>query len=854
MQKRGGRARRARHRCGSFVCAVLTAYSTWPCAQTLSAQALKLTLLLEVSQPAEFPYPPHAPLPLRLSLDLSAEADLPRVAGPSATLQLALLLRESPAAERARDDKPQAIDIGRGPQPAFYAVRLNRQELGVVALLRMPDGRWYARRTDLEAWRVRSPDAKPVLFGGEEHFPLDAFEGITYQFNEQLQQLDLEIAPRYFVATVIEGESMRVPQPVPPSAGAFVNYDVFFDANSESRRASGLFEAAYFNRLGVGVTSLLAQDVGADPRVVRLDTAWRRDFASEMKTLVIGDAIGSSGVWGRPVRFGGLSYGTNFATNPRFITFPLPGLRGEAALPTTTELYVDGRLRQSSSVPPGPFRIENLPVVTGQGEVRLVVRDLLGREQVISMPYYASSQLLRAGLTEESNEVGVVRNNFGIRSNDYGRAVAAFQRRRGFSDRVTGEARAELLRNQQTGGVGGSVAFPALGVITGAAAVSHSESGNGALALVGIERQVARAVSFGARSQWTTSEFTQLGLQPGQRAPVRVMSGNVGFSPGYGSLGLAYGRQDDRDQPGSEVVSASYSFTISRSAALILFAFKPLTGDRSMAAGITLSMGFGERHSAALSFTSQPHASEGVLQIQKNLPPGPGIGYRFLAAGGARGDREEAGVAWQTDVGTYVLEAGRANHEVGFRANASGALALLGGRPFLSRTLNDAFAVAHVPGFANVGISLNNQTVARTNTAGYALLPRLLPYQANVVALDIGDLPLDTQIEATQLDAVPYFRSGLLLRFPVQPANGALITLVLEDGMPMPVGSIVSFVGKLEQFIVAERGEAYVTGLTEKNRLRATWRDQSCEFNVELKGAQGGQPRVGPIACAGVRR
>ena len=395
-----------------------------------------------------------------------------------------------------------------------------------AGLLRLPDGRWLARRVDLEEWRLRIPRLKPVLFGGEEYYPLDAFEGLTYKFDEPRQQVDLEIPPRYFEATVV-GTPMARPQPVVPGHGGFVNYDVFLDANGTTQHASGLVETAYFNRFGVGASSFLAQDVGADSRFVRLDTAWRRDFASEMKTLVIGDTIGSSGAWGRPVRFGGLSYGTNFATNPGFVTFPLPGLRGEAALPTTTELYVDGRLRQSSNVPPGPFRIDNVPVVTGQGEVRLVVRDLLGREQVLSAPYYASTQLLRAGLTEEAYEIGVVRNNFGIRSNDYGRAVAALQRRHGFSDSITGEARAELLRDQQTGGIAGSFAFPSLGVLTGGGALSRSSQGSGALALAAFERQVSRGASFGVRSQWTTDEFTQLGLQPDQRAPARVVSGSM---------------------------------------------------------------------------------------------------------------------------------------------------------------------------------------------------------------------------------------------------------------------------------------------------------------------------------------
>lgn len=839
-----------------LLCAALTLYSTWPCAQVSPAYQPALSLSYRLSAPPAEPAEPAEPLLLRLSLGLTAFEDLPVRQSEPLPLRLALAV-----ATRA----PGTPETARGPlagldspplQPGFYAIRVNGQDHGVARLLRTRDGRWLARRADLEEWRLQIPTVNPVLFGGEEHYALDAFEGFTYRFDESLQALELAIAPRQFAETIVQATPAQFATPRAPGVGGFLNYDLFVNATSDSTRLSGVLEGAVFNRFGVGVSSFIVQNGGggAESRLVRLDTTWRRDFPRDTRTLVVGDAIGSSGVWGRPVRFGGVRYGTNFATNPGFVTLPLPGFRGEAALPATTDLYVDGVLRQSSSVPPGPFRINNVPVVTGQGEVRLVVRDLLGREQVVSLPYYTSSQLLREGLREDSNEIGVVRNNFGIRSNDYGRFVSAFQRRQGFSDRFTGEARAELLRDQQTVGAGGSVAAPSIGVFTGGTAVSHGPIGNGGLLFTAFERQVRRGVSFGVRSQWTSARFTQLGMQPDQRAPVRLMSGNVGFQPGgYGSFGLAYVREDNRDRASAEIVSASYSVNVGKSTALIVFAFKPLHGEGTHAVGITLSMGFGERSSASISYTAQPDANQALFQVQQNLPPGSGTGYRVLAGLGAAGAREEVGFAWQTETGTYGVEAGRADHRTGIRGSATGGVAVVDGRPFLARALTDSFGVAHVPGFANVGVYLNNQIVARTDAQGYAMVPRLLPYQPNAVRIDTGDLPLDAQIDAVQIDAVPYYRSGLLLKFPIQRANGALLTIVLEDGTPLPVGSVVNVAGAAEQFPVAQRGEAYVTGLTGKNRLRATWNDQTCEFSVELDQGHGPLPRIGPIRCEGVK-
>jgi outer membrane usher protein len=820
---------------------------------------LALAMSLQLARPPDAP--PAAGEPSRLSLPAAPDAPLPYSEPLPLRAARALPYVVPPGWSAA------VVPDGAPPRPVFYAMRVNGQAHGVARLLVTAGGRWLARRADLETWRLRVPAMTPVLFAGEEYFPLDAYAGMRVSGDDAAQALELESPAEHFVDTVIEPGSGRKARAVTPSPGGFFNYDVSFSAASGATHLGGLFEGVFFNRLGVGTTTLVANDIGSGSHAARLDTTWRRDFPDEMKTLLLGDAIGASGSWGRPVRYGGVRYGTNFATNPAFITFPLPDLRGEAVLPTTTELYVDGVLRQSTGIAPGPFRINNLPVVTGQGEVRLVVRDLLGREQVVSLPYYASSTLLAKGLTDDSYEIGFVREDYGIRSTSYGRFVSAFQRRKGFTDELTGEARAEILREQQTLGAAAAYAPPRIGIFTGALAVSRSDRGStgagaasrsdrgsGALGLAAFERQVRKGWSFAVRSQWTTADFTQVGIQPDQRAPIHLASANAGVSTGNaGSFGLAYVVERRRDQPDNEIVSANYSVSLTPVVTLIAFALKPLAGSGRSAVGVTLSLGLGGLRSASLSATGQRGASEVVAQIQQNLPTGPGWGYRGLVGNGARGDREEAGVAWQTGVGTYTAEVGRADDRTAFRAGAAGGIAMLDGRPFVSRRIEESFGVAHVPGFADVGILLNNQIEARTDAQGYAMLPRLLPYQSNLVRVDTGDLPLDTEIESAAMEAVPYYRSGVLVRFPIERAHGALLTIVLADGKPLPVASVVRIVGGTKEFPVAERGEVYVTGLAEKNRLRATWRGQSCELDVALAPSTR-QPRIGPLVCAGVSR
>jgi outer membrane usher protein len=155
-----------------------------------------------------------------------------------------------------------------------------------------------------------------------------------------------------------------------------------------------------------------------------------------------------------------------------------------------------------------------------------------------------------------------------------------------------------------------------------------------------------------------------------------------------------------------------------------------------------------------------------------------------------------------------------------------------------------------------VAIYVDNQLVAQSDANGSALLPRLRAYQINTVRIEQADLPLDAKIDTLQLDAVPYFRSGLLLKFPVKRSRGALLTVVLENGEPLPAGSLAQIIGdKVEQnevFPAGMGGELYLTGLAASNRLRVTWLDQSCEFVLPFPESTEPLPYLGSYTCTTV--
>ena len=114
----------------------------------------------------------------------------------------------------------------------------------------------------------------------------------------------------------------------------------------------------------------------------------------------------------------------DFATRPDLVTLPLPSFSGSAAVPSTVDVYVNSVRTISQDVDGGPFRLTNLPILSGQGNASIIVRDSLRPRRHTTLPFLVSNKLLRGGLFDFSAEAGVPRLFYGVRSNIYSGAPA----------------------------------------------------------------------------------------------------------------------------------------------------------------------------------------------------------------------------------------------------------------------------------------------------------------------------------------------------------------------------------------------------------------------------------------------
>ena len=738
-------------------------------------------------------------------------------------------------------------------QEQLLLVDINRQQLNqTVLVLENKMGVLYLWGKDLQRWRLLVPNAKTsITYQGEHYFPLNAILGVSHVYDPQKLTLTIEVRPEAFIKTVRTSEYSTMQPPTKSGTGGFFNYDLFFARSPGSNETSGQFEVGYFNHFGVGISNMLANNMNNRLRMTRLDTTWTIDDPEKLQTLHLGDAVTLPGTWGNSVRFGGIQFGTNFATQPGFDTFPPQNVVGQAILPSTVDVFINNALVSSQNVPPGPFSIRNLPVVTGEGNVRLVVRDLFGREQTINRPFYASQTLLRAGLENFSFELGWIRDNFGIESNDYSHLLTSGTYRRGLSERFTTELHAEAISHQAAAGFGGDYLIPQLGTVGTYVAGSHNLQGNGELLLIGMDR-LAQPWSFGAHTQWASSGFSQVGLQLSQPPSIQLSSLNLSYATlGKGSLGFVYVTQHNRVETDTRIATLSYNASLGKAGSFTLSALHTMAGGVSTTIFAMLSYSL----DAATSFTGSAQSLHGSsagsshdfsMTLERNLPLGEGYGYQIQA----RTDGyKEAAYSFQNNTGTYSIDFAQNENVTASRLDISGGLAILGDNLFVSRRIDQSFAVASIADYANVRILADNQPAGRTDVNGNALIPRLRAYDINWISVDQRDIPLDAEIATLKEQAVPYFRSGIEVKFPVKHSLGATFTIYLENGQLLPVGASVEELGTNKTYMVGYGGEVYVGGLVASSRLRATWNNQTCEFDVKFTPGTDPLPDLGKFIC-----
>lgn len=705
------------------------------------------------------------------------------------------------------------------------------------------------------SWRIKPATDATFRFEDRSYVALADLPGARFNIDHRMQRLLVELPPSLFTPTDLRfdsGAHARLSPIVP--AGVF-NYTLFGYTSQQTSYASGFFEAGVSGAPGSLIATASANTAApagqTTHRVVRYDTVFRRDDPQGLKTLQLGDSFTQPGSWGRSVRFGGVQFGTNFSLQPDLITYPLQGFSGTAVVPSTVDVFVNGSRIAAQPVDPGPFTLNNVPLVSGAGDVQLVVRDAFGQQQVLTQPFYASRRLLRSGLNEFQVGAGAIRENYGLDSFDYGDAMAWGYLRHGFSDRFTFEVRAEGDPDVRSGGVTGDFALGLQGTVTLGGAASEGRAGSGWLGVAGYE-YLGRRFNFAARSFWASKNFRAIGdngLPVVQRQSFVSAGTNFGAA---GSIGLAWASQHYRVLPSIDTVALTYTVTVVPNTFVTMSVSRSYSTIDQTSAFATVNFALGGRTSAGVEASStrggNDYSSSYVgWSVQQTLPTDQGLGYRLRAT---TQEQVDAGVAYTWPYGTYTLEASSYQGENAARASASGGLGVIGGYAFASRPVTESFGLVQVGDVEGVRVFHDGNPIGRTDSDGRIIISRMTPYVANRITIDERDLPIDVAIRHREQHAVPQFRSGAFVNYDARRRISVTVEVQGPDGRHLPAGTEVVMAGSTQRFLVGDNGEFFVPELPVPTRFAVEGRPGRCSFEVRLDAPPTeALAKLGPYQC-----
>lgn len=627
---------------------------------------------------------------------------------------------------------------------------------------------------------------------------------------------------------------------------------------------------------------------------VRLDSYWSYSDPQRLVTYRAGDLITRSLPWSRSVHLGGFQLRRNFGLRPDLVTMPMPNFSGSAAVPSAVDLYINNAKRATENVPVGPFNLTDLPVVSGNNQARLVVRDAQGRETTTNVSFFGSSDLLAKGLWDFSFEAGMPRRNYGTKSGDYdGHFYATGTSRYGLTNNLTLEGHAEGGENFVNGGAGTTFTLWDFGSLSLAGSGSSYKSKTGSQYSAGLQAQ-KWGFSFSARSQGATRDYNDIVSVSADKKSYYYdddYTGGNEFLDNYNQ----YASKDAKDNRKKHYYNSAPPKTTNQLSLSVPLFFDPASltftytqsknwGDsESRYAGISASRNFGRRvygyingfqdlrhsksysifagmtitlsdkYSASVDVTNDHSGTNVSSSLTRQM--GSNIGDYGWTLRDIEGDRSQRGASgnYRSSIGTFSGSIEQVDSRYRATADMTGALVIADKAIMPSNQIYDSFAVVNA-GARGVKVASQNVYYGKTGWNGRLVVPNLTSYRDNRLSIDMDSLPLDTLVSETDVQIVPAYQSGVIQHFGVSGKSDYIYaSLQDQSGKAVPTGSYATIDGTKEGFDIAYDG----MGILPTKGLRFPVSltvylpdDKACRAVIAKPDSNGLSGGAVPVVCA----
>lgn len=741
------------------------------------------------------------------------------------------------------------IDYSASPNMDLQlAVILNDYDLKLIAAFHLnADGSLSASASELNEIGIK-PDSAAV--GADGLVKLSAISALTYKFDEAEQKIFINAAPGILRDKVLDfnkpaEEEVDNEEPDTlgnQSFGGLLNYTFYgttykpVNLDRVFSSASAGIETRVFSKFGT-LSAQHALTLNSENKFsyLRLGTSWNYNDQNRMIVYNVGDFASSAPFFGRPILLGGIQIKRDFQLNPNYSTLPLPNISGSASLPSSLDIYLNNTLRTTWNTQSGPFSVNNIPVSSGANTVRLVVRDVLGREVVTEMPFFSSGRMLAKGLVDFSIDMGFARRFYGVESMNYDKNFVGMGTvRYGLSSNLTVLGHTEIGAGLYNAGAAIITPFFHWAELNASGAYSQYHESKGYQLSASLQGEIAN-IGFAFNTQRVFGDYNDLAsvtahseysdylkLPFSAKPPKAIHQASVSFPLKVinTQLSLTYTDLTSATNDRNAIGSFSLSRPIGKRGNLYVTAFKNFSSKKEYGVFAGLSFKLDADHSVSTQYSGSED-SYGVYNEfvrQEKRTPG-GYGYRLRYQERKDGRSVAAIGSYNSSFARFEGGVSSDRDQLAAYGQAEGSLLVADGDVFATSRIDDAFAVIDV-GAPNVMVFHENREVGRTRKSGKILIPTVNAFTKSKVSIDINDLPLDSTVSRTAMRIQPKSGSGVSASFDNERHDSAAnLAFMSAPDAPLPVGSEGKINGQTEAFIIGYDGFAYIPSLSENAQV-----------------------------------
>jgi outer membrane usher protein len=585
--------------------------------------------------------------------------------------------------------------------------------------------------------------------------------------------------------------------------------------------------------------------------------------------LTIGDGFTDGAVFDS-FGFRGVSLASDDRMLPETQRGFAPVVRGVALSNANVTIRQNGNLLYETTVPPGPFEINDLYSTGSGGDLEVLVTEADGTKRNFSVPYSSVPQALRPGVYRYTVTAGQYREQgLKFKSN-----VLAASYQRGLTNIVTLYGGLQFAERYGSAALGMAL-NTGLGALSGDVSAATTE-------LPGRPRQTGQSfqIRFAkvlpatdtnltvAAYRYSTSGYLSLAdamaaadrLKGGlsdynlDREKARLqLSMSQSFGQKWGSIYLTgqsqnywnRGNSDTSFQLGytNSIARVFYNASISRSRVVstgqwdnrYFISFTVPLGGMSNPASITTNLSYSDSGKSTQAQTSLSGSLGEHNEFSYNVSGNYDHSKRGSGGSGSVNGN------YASSVGTFGASAGAGKHTQQYSLNASGGVILHGMGLTFGPPLGETNTVVEAKGAK--GAYINGLSNNRVNSFGYGIVPSLSPYVLNRIEIDPKGLPLDVELKTTGQDVAPLAGAVIKTVFETDNRRTIILTTRRSDGTALPFGSEVINREGISVGQVSQGGRVLARGVAEIDSLIVKWGsgpEENCTIEIRAEQHQQG--------------